>query len=205
MYGQEQDRLIVHVRSKVKKLFKQYPVRAHGFDHAVRVSKWAVVIARAERADVFLSELAALLHDIGRVPEELPGNTKRHHELSYEMCREWFKEDSVFGFLSRQEKLSILYALRYHWNDAADKYKVAWVLRDADKLDAFGKIGLKRSIDFFNTDEEKIMHDLRLRGEMIINLRSKKARLIIKNKNLLEPIRRYFYKALRKQIKPVEL
>lgn len=205
MHSQEQKKLIAHVRSRVKKLFKEYPVKAHGFDHAVRVSKWAVIIAKSERVDVFLPEVAALLHDIGRVPEELPGNTKRHYELSYEMCREWFREDKVFDVLSKKEKLSILYALRYHWNDAANKYKIAWVLRDADKLDALGSIGLKRSVDFWGEYKEKVIQDLRFKGDIVMNLRSKKAISIMKNKKLFEPIRHYFHNILRKQIEPVEL
>lgn len=205
MYNKNQKILLKHARSKVKKLFEEHPVKAHSFDHAVRVSKSAVIIAKAERVDVFLSEVAALLHDIGRVPEEFPGNTKRHHELSYEMCRDWFRNDKVFDVLSKEEKLSILYALRYHWNDAANKYRIAWVLRDADKLDALGSIGLKRSVEFFDKDENKIMQNLRLKGDMVLNLRSKKARSILKSKNLFEPIRRYYYNVLRKQIEPVEL
>lgn len=205
MYNKNQKNLLGYVRLKVKNLFKAHPVKAHGFDHAQRVSKWAVIIAKSERVDVFLSEVAALLHDIGRIPEELPGNTKRHHELSYEMCREWFREDKVFDVLSKKEKLSILYALRYHWNDAANKYKIAWVLRDADKLDALGSIGLKRSIDFLGKSKEKVMQDLRFKGDIVMNLRSQKAISIMKNKKLFEPIRHYFHNVLRKQIEPVEL
>ena len=40
--------------------------------------------------------------------------------------------------LKKAEKLVVLYAVRYHWNDAADKYKEAIILRDADKLDIYG-------------------------------------------------------------------
>ncbi len=205
MYTQKQKRIIAHVRAKVKALFVKYPIKAHGFDHALRVSKWAVIVATAEKNNVFLAELSGLLHDIGRATENLPGNTKQHHELSYDMCREWFKEDKIFNFLSRAEKLIILYAVRYHWNEAADKYKIAWILRDADKLDAFGAIGLKRTIEFFNKDEKIIMHDLRLRYEMFHNIRSKKGQQIMKSQHLFEPIRRYQYRILKSKIKPVEL
>lgn len=205
MYTPEQQKIIRHTKGKVKALFVAYPIKAHGFDHAQRVSKWAVIIAMAEKDNLFLAEMSAWLHDIGRATEHLPGNTKRHHELSYDMCREWFKEDSVFGFLSTAEKLTILYAVRYHWNEAAGKYKVAWILRDADKLDAFGVIGLKRSKSFFNNDENVIMHDIRLRYEMLHNFRTKKSRQIMKNKHLFEPLRRYQRRILKSKIKPVEL
>lgn len=205
MYTQKQKRIIAHVRAKVKALFITHPIKAHGFDHACRVASWAVSIAVDENENVFLAEVSAWLHDIGRAIEHLPGNKKRHHEYSYDMCRKWFKEDRVFDVLSKTEKLTILYAVRYHWNEAADKYKVAWILRDADKLDVFGIVGIKRAIEFFNNDENKIVQDIRLRYEMFYNLRSKKARQIMKNKHLFEPILRYKYKILKSKIKPVTL
>lgn len=205
MYTQKQKRIIAYTRTKVKALFDAYPIKAHSFDHAKRVSKWAVIIAKAEKGGVFLAEMSAWLHDIGRATEHFPGNTKMHHEFSYEMCREWFKEDRIFDVLSKTEKSIILYAVRYHWNEVADKYKVAWILRDADKLDAFGVIGLKRSISFFNNDEEKILHNLRLRYEMLYNFHSKKARQIMANKHLFEPIRRFQHRILKSRIKSVEL
>lgn len=205
MYTQKQKRIIAHVRAKVKSLFVAHPIKAHGFDHALRVSKWAAIIATAEKGNVFLAEMSALLHDIGRATEHLPGNTKTHHELSYDMCREWFKQNRVFDLLSKQEKLIILYAVRYHWNEAADKYKIAWILRDADKLDTFGAIGLKRIREFYNKNEEIILRNIRLLYEMIYNIRSKKAQQIMKSKRLFEPIIRYQRRLLKSQIKPVEL
>lgn len=205
MYTPEQKKLIKHARAKVKNLFAQNPVPAHNFDHAKRVSKWAVQIAKAEKANVFLSELTAVLHDIGRVPEHAPGNTKAHHELSYELCREWFREDKEFDVLSKKDKLQILYALRYHYNDAADKYPVAWILRDADKLDLFGNIGLKRTLIFYKDDQAKIELDLRLRYHALGNLRSKTAKRIIQQRKLFTPAQKYLAALLQKKIKPVEL
>lgn len=205
MYSSIQKRLIIYSRAKVKDLFTEYPVKAHGFDHAQRVSKWAVIIAKAEKANIFLSEISAVLHDIGRVTEEFPGNTKSHHELSYEMCQEWFREDKEFSVLSKTEKLQILYAVRYHWNNAADKTKLSWILRDADKLDALGKIGLSRGLEFFAGDEKAIDQDLRFKADMVINIRSRLARRIIKQKKLFEPLQKYHIKLLKRKIKPVRL
>ncbi|MBI2037787.1 MAG: HD domain-containing protein [Candidatus Magasanikbacteria bacterium] len=205
MYTKEQKKLVSYVRVRVKELMNQYPAKAHGFDHAKRVAKWAVLIATAEHANIFLSEISAWLHDIGRVREEFFGHKKRHHELSYEMCREWFREDKRFDALSKEEKLQILYALRYHWNDMANDYAVAWILRDADKLDGFGKLGLKRSLDFFEGDEGKIEVDLRLRYHTLYNLRSRQAKKIVQEKNMLEPVEKYFKKWLKEKIEPVAL
>jgi len=205
MYTQKENKIIAHVRNKVKALFAAQPIKAHGFDHAGRVSKWAAAIATSGKDNIFLAEAAGWLHDIGRAIEHLPGNTKRHHEYSYDMCRQWFKEDRAFDVLSNKEKLMILYAVRYHWNEAADKYRVAWILRDADKLDTFGAVGLKRIREFYNNDEETILQNLRLLYEMAYNIRSKKARQIMKSGRLFEHIIQYQHRLLKSQIKPVEL
>lgn len=205
MYTNEQKKLVSHIRVKVKNLFAQYPVKAHNFDHAERVSRWAVRIAKSEKANMFLAELAGLLHDIGRVPEHQPGNTKTHYELSYEMCQGWFREDREFGILTKTEKTQILYALRYHYNDAADDYVIAWILRDADKLDGFGRIGLQRSIDYFEGDMNKIILDLRLRYHTLYNIRSCVAKKIIQEKKMFEPIERYYRKQLQDRIESVVL
>ena len=205
MYTPEQQKIISHTKEKIKALFVAHPIKAHDFDHAQRVSKWAIIIATAEKDNVFLAEVSAWLHDIGRAIERLPGNTKRHHEYSYDLCRKWFKEDGAFDVLSKTEKLTILYAVRYHWNEAADKYKVAWILRDADKLDTFGAVGLKRIREFYHNDEETILQNIRLLYEMAHNIRSKKARQIMNSKRLFEYIIRYQHRLLKSQIQPVTL
>ncbi|HSR89192.1 MAG TPA: HD domain-containing protein [Candidatus Udaeobacter sp.] len=205
MYTKNQQAIIRHTKEKVKTFFNSYPADAHNFDHALRVSKWAVIIAAAEKDNILLAELSGLLHDIGRAKETVPGNTKTHHELSYEICQQWFREDKAFAALSKKDKLTILYTLRYHWNDAANKYKTAWILRDADKLDSFGQIGVKRTIEFFKNDDNIILHDLRLRYEMLHNLRSKKTQQIVKSKNLFKPVQNYQHRLLKSKIKSVEL
>ncbi len=206
MYTQAQKQLLRYARTMVKKMMEESPVPAHGFDHALRVSKWAVIIAKAEGASIFLSELTSLLHDVGRIPEHYTaGNTKRHHELSYEICQKFFRQDKNFDILSKQEKISVLYALRYHWNNMADKYQVAWILRDADKLDAFGKIGLKRMLEFANYDEKKILTDLRNRADMWLHIRTKTAQDIFKKKNLFSPLLKYQQKILKSKIENIQL
>jgi len=205
MYSTEQKKLVKHIKTRVKNLFEEHPVKAHNFDHAERVRRWAVIIAKAEKVNIFLSELSALLHDIGRVSEHMLGNTKSHHELSYEWCQQWFREDREFDVLSKEEKLTILYALRYHWNDVADKYTVAWVLRDADKIDGFGKIGLNRTIECFGEDPKKLELDLRLRYHCLFELHTKTARKIVEKKKFFEPIHNYYNRFLKSKIKPVEL
>lgn len=203
MYTKEQQTIVQHAAEKVRAYFKKYPVRAHGFDHAERVRDWAIQIAHSEKADVFLAELAALLHDVGRVQEKFHPEV-RHHELSYDLCRDWFKNDEVLSRLSKREKVILLYAIRNHWNNMANKYPEAIILRDADKIDALGTHGLKRSLEFFDTEDE-VLNDLRYRGDYLFWFKTKYVQRIVKKQKLFEPILRYYKKLLTKHVKAVSL
>ena len=202
MYNKIQQKIAAHARERVKNLFRNHPVPAHNFDHIFRVRNWSVKLAAAEGADVFLCELAAWLHDIGRTEERSGGPC--HHELSYKMCRWWFRQDMVFKYLSNIEKLIILYAVRNHWNDMANKYDVAWILRDADKLDGYGRAGVKRALE--GSHDNSIVHfDLRLCIYTLSYLKSKTARKILRDKKMDEPIKRLNERLLKKQIRAVKL
>ena len=204
MYTKSQQKLLRYTRNKVKVLFADFTMPAHDYTHAARVARWAVQIARSEKANVFLCEIVSLLHDIGRTTEpKNPGVS--HHELSYEMCREWFRDDRTFDAFSKQEKLLILYAIRFHWNDAADKYIEAVILRDADKLDAGGVIGLRRAIQHSGGDEKRLQLEFRIHYQLAYMIQTRLARKIAKDKKMLAPFDRAFWKFLKARIPPVSL
>ncbi len=205
MYTKIQREIISYTRAKIKSYMENNPAAGHGSDHAIRVAMWAFEIAKKEKANIFLCELGGLLHDVGRSWENTDVQKRRHHELSYEICRDWFKNDKILFTLTNQEKLILLYSIRYHWNNAADKYFEAVVLRDADKLDAFGKIGIKRTEEFFNFDREKTMDNLRLREHDMFWLRTGAARSYFEKHKMFDPILKYMIKKLKEDIRPVEL
>ncbi len=200
----DQENLLAYTRKKVKVLFRDYPIPAHGFSHSERVRKWAEEVAAGEKQNIFLCSLAATLHDIGRT-REMTGFGSRHHELSYEMMREWYKKDSAFDILTKQEKIIVLYAIRYHWNNAANKYPEAIILRDADKLDSLGKIGVKRTQEFYSNEAGKIEQDFRLKYDMLYWLETKTAWEIVWKKKIMLPVDRYYLALLKKEILPIEL
>ena len=204
------DTIILHTISRVKELFLKRPDKVHGIQHAQRVAAHAEYIAKEEGADAYIAILAGWLHDIGRAieehPEDFPSydSSKTHHELSYEMLRDWFREDSVYDDLTDTQKIELLYAVRYHWNDDAKEYKSAIILRDADKLDGFGEIGLQRSIDFFPNPVKRNI-DLRLRYHTAYYLQTKTAKDMFAKLKLLEPINAYLQKINMAGISPIEL
>lgn len=205
MYTKKQTEIIKYTRLKVRDFMDAHPVEGHNADHAVRVANWAVQIAKAEKTNIFLCELAGLLHDVGRAREHEIDNTKRHHELSYEVCQDWFRNDPILKQLSKKEKIILLYSVRYHWNNVADKYFEAIVLRDADKMDLFGKIGLDRNARYLKHDREKIMLHMRFRTDDMFWIRTKTARKFFEKYKMFDPVFKYTIKELKKDIKAVEL
>lgn len=206
MYTKKEKELVSYTRNKVRELFANYPAPAHGFDHVVRVTDLVKLIAAKEKVDLFLAELSGWLHDIGRTLETGANLMSGHHELSYELCQKWFKEDEVLrDGLTKQQKLIILYSIRYHWNNAAEKYPEAWVLRDADKIDALGLTGIKRLQKFCAGDMKKVDFGLRLFYDNFYWLKTKAAKDIVKKKGLEQETNRFYINFLRKMIKPVKL
>lgn len=200
--------LIKHINNKIENLQKKYPMIGHEMDHVLRVTTWTRTIAAEEKArNPFLCELAAWLHDIGRAyehaPEKNPDN-KKHQELSYDILRHWINEP-VFNILNQNEKIELLYAVRYHGNDAADQYDTAWILRDADKLDMLGEHGLKRIFDTYPNDEKKIDFEIRIILGTIYWLKTKTAKNIVRNSKLTHPLEQYKLQILQRRIQPIKL
>jgi uncharacterized protein len=207
-YTIEQAQFLEHVRQKVEQFFETYDAPAHGYDHVARVAMNARIIADGEGArKPLLCELAGWLHDIGRVPEHAGENPegKSHHELSYDLLKQWYKEDNAFFFLTEIERKELLYACRYHWNDIANRFESAWILRDADKLDAFGEIGLARTLEYFGDDHRAIMNDLRFRYQFMAFIRTETAQRMFEEGNLMEPLEQYYFSMLEQGLGEVTL
>jgi len=206
MYTSQQQALLNFVLQKVEKLFADFPVAAHSFDHALEVARYARDIAQKENGKVWLSELSGILHDIGRVPEVYTqGNTMRHHEHSYLLLKDWFQQYSEFDILTHEEKIEILYALRYHWNDVADDYDTAWILRDADKIDLLGVRGIQRSQEWCAHLKQDPGVDYRLKYHCLYWLHTDAARKIVQENNLLVEIDDFMKQELKEKIEPIEL
>lgn len=206
-YTIEQAQFLSHVQEKLAALYNEFPVPAHGYEHVSRVARYAKEIAIKENAkSVFLCELAGWLHDIGHVPEHHHGATKRHHELSYEMLQEWFRDDIRFqAALTESEKLELLYAVRYHWNNAADKYDTAWILRDADKLETLGQIGVQRHIEYHGTDPAVLSQTMRELFDIYYWIQTETAKQIAAEQSMMEPIEKKYLEILRAGIEEVSL
>jgi HD superfamily phosphodiesterase len=122
------------------------PLKSHGPDHHLRV--YNHVVALAQKLGVSYDDEvlagAALLHDMAAYYPEKTG--EQYHEYDHKIAREVLE-----GINFPAEKIDrVVDAIANHGSDP--KYKQqdepieTTLLRDADKLDVFGPIGIARII-----------------------------------------------------------
>lgn len=119
---------------------------SHGWDHVQRVVTLAVKIGKKEKADPFIVEMSALLHDIARGEEDASRgkvcHAKRGAEVASDFLRTLGLSDAVVEHIAH-----CIRAHRYR-GKCLPKTKEAKVLFDADKLDSIGAIGIGRAFLF---------------------------------------------------------
>jgi len=118
----------------------------HDFTHVERVRTLAKRIGRAEGADLFVVEVAALLHDISRAEEMRQGGGFCHAEhgageARIVLGRLGFDADFV-------DRVAHCIGTHRKRKGAAPESIEAKVLFDADKLDSIGAIGIGRAFLF---------------------------------------------------------
>jgi uncharacterized protein len=121
----------------------------HGFSHVERVYNICFKLGKNLNANLRVLQIAALLHDIGRIHQKTNIKSKKNHaELSAEIAYEFLQSQ---GFsLSQEDLKNIIHCIRSHSfsNNSNPQTLEAKILSDADKLDALGAIGLYRTIGF---------------------------------------------------------
>lgn len=113
----------------------------HDWWHIHRVRNNAMNIAKAYEVDVFVVEMAALLHDIA--DHKLNGGDE---EIGPRMAGEWLDKNGV----NESDKKHILLIMQ---EVSFSKGKIpatleGKIVQDADRLDAIGAIGIARTFAF---------------------------------------------------------
>lgn len=130
---------------------------AHDFKHVDRVRRWALYIANGEALrDSDVVEAAALLHDIGltRVALERRG---RHAQVGAEIAGQFLHEHRLFG----EGEIGIITgAIRCHSSPRGGG-RLGEVLRDADRLDALGAVGIMRAFTSKYAKPEYALRDVK--------------------------------------------
>lgn len=186
--------VIKNIEAEVKQYYEGLDI-VHDWKHIQRVRKFALELGRHEKADLKILEIAALLHDIGRKYS----NDEEHAQKSYEMAREILEKYD----LSKEEKENILDCVLSHSlkSKKEPKTKEGIVLRDADKLDLAGIVGIARILMFYaarGDSFEKLMEEYKYKLLICLkkDVKTEYAKKIIeKDFSLIER----FYKELKEK------
>ncbi|MEM8858557.1 MAG: HD domain-containing protein [Chloroflexota bacterium] len=113
---------------------------AHDYKHVDRVRGWILQIAQNEGYNNLEQvEATALLHDIGLAHVE---HRRDHAKVGAQLAAQFLQEHALF---SNQEIREIEEAIRYH-SATSGGGTLGKILRDADKMELFGAIGIMRCI-----------------------------------------------------------
>ena len=117
-------------------LSSEFPIPSHDAGHVERVRRIALFLAKSEGADISVIEKAAELHDIAREKEN-------HAAEGAKLAREILSSqghDAEFV-----EKVARCIETHSFSGSKKPESLEAWILSDADKLDAMGAIGVARA------------------------------------------------------------
>ncbi|MAD97697.1 MAG: phosphohydrolase [Flavobacteriaceae bacterium] len=118
----------------------------HDWFHIERVHKNALLIAQGEKADAFIIELAALLHDIADSKfhngDESIGPRKASQFLQSESVSQEIIDQVVYIIQNMSFKNSL------ESKTALNKSIEFQIVQDADRLDAIGAIGIARCFNY---------------------------------------------------------
>jgi uncharacterized protein len=105
------------------------------FEHCLRCSIWARRIALVEGADMEITELGALFHDIGKATDE---TVQDHGEIGAQICDDYLSSIE-YDKDKRSQIVQIVRSHSKHANDS-DASLEAKIVSDADLLDETGAI-----------------------------------------------------------------
>lgn len=150
--------VIKAVEERLKLALNEEPT-GHGWWHSLRVRDLAKKIAQKERGDLFVIELAALLHDIDDWKFSKSSPTARARRLLDELG------------VDKQTIKQICYIIdnvSFKGAGVKDKMKTieGKIVQDADRLDVIGAIGIARIFayggfmkrEIYNPDVKPVMH-----------------------------------------------
>lgn len=136
----------------------------HGWEHVKRVVANATKIGQMEGIppiEQWCLYVAACLHDLGRIAETSETGLERqftdHATASAQMTANLFWSDLIdwgtFDQLGKDDPRrhsgaieAIIVAIREHSQEGPATSIVGKILQDADKIDAFGKVGFRRIV-----------------------------------------------------------
>ena len=127
---------------EIQQLYEQGDA-AHDFDHVLRVTRLADLLAHAEGADRQVVEAAALLHDV-----PVPHQERQAHHLAAAAFAQAFLSERGMPEKQVENVVHAIQAHRYRDPSIQPRTLEAKCLYDADKLDAMGAMGVGRAFAY---------------------------------------------------------
>ena len=129
----------------------------HDWWHIYRVWQLSKVIASSEKADLFLVEMAALLHDLDDWKLSSPTSSK---------AADWMKKTGM-NENEQETILQIIEEVSFKGAgvETQPKSVEAAVVQDADRLDAIGAIGIARTFAY-GGHKNRLIYDPAVKPEM---------------------------------------
>jgi uncharacterized protein len=154
----EQD-IIQRTAEFVKKEF-QGDSSGHDWWHIYRVWKNALAICKHEKADEFVVQLAALLHDLD------DWKFNEHEDETPHRARAWMESCNV-DTQTNERVCKIIRHISFKGANVENKMRTleGFIVQDADRLDAVGAIGIGRAFAYGGY-KDRPMYDPELAPQM---------------------------------------
>ncbi len=147
MDSKTKKQLLESIEAEARKYFVDAS-GCHDWSHVERVRTLAKHIARAEGADLFVVEAAALLHDIAKTEEMRAKGGFCHAEEGAKRSRPILEKQGIDAEIIAR----IVHCIASHRNRSEGKSVPesleAKILFDADKIDSLGAVGVARDFLF---------------------------------------------------------
>lgn len=132
----EKSNIIENAKNYIREFFRDEST-GHDYYHIMRVYKLAVSIAQKENADMFIVELAAILHDVD--DSKIVGKDSNN---AYNFLKSQDIDEDTFN------KVMYIIENQSYRKTMENKSKLktieAMIVQDADRLDGIGAIGIAR-------------------------------------------------------------
>lgn len=153
---------------------------AHDYPHVSRVLRNAILIAETEpKADILIVKAAALLHDFGYSRKPIIGE---HGKYGADLAKPIMES---LDFTPEQTK-KVLFAIEFHnpfvHPPSPDFAIETNILRDADRLDGIGHVGIMRGVAYATNagvdvlkalEEQLLYHFVTEKGKELAEPRTK--------------------------------
>ncbi|MFB0560947.1 MAG: HD domain-containing protein [Candidatus Lokiarchaeia archaeon] len=139
----------------------------HDYEHTIRVYNMCIRLAELEGADVEILKAASLLHDIARPAEATIGIS--HSIKGAEMAKNILKETNF-----PEPKIdNVCKVIKSHrFTEGIEPQEIEeMILRDADRLDALGAIGIARAFIFGGKNGRSLKESVKHFHEKLLQLK----------------------------------